>query len=191
MPFAATYGNHDFQCGILPDEQDDIYREFPGCLNPEADVAGGSPLAIEPGTFALPVLSSDGSEHVAMGVMLVNSGDYAGKPEENDAQYPRYVAHSRGLDLADSDGYGTPSAEAIAWLGDVQRTLAERNGDGEPVPSITFQHIPPQEFYDCLTEVGMDAERRGGRPQLRWALLRAQRRRMPAGVTARRGDRLR
>ncbi len=30
-----------------------------------------------------------------MGVMLVNSGDYAGKPEENDAQYPRYVAHSR------------------------------------------------------------------------------------------------
>jgi len=58
-----------------------------------------------------------------MGVMLVNSGDYAGKPEENDAQYPRYVAHSRGLDLADSDGYGTPSAEAIAWLGDVQRTL--------------------------------------------------------------------
>ena len=85
VPFAATYGNHDFQCGILPDEQDDIYREFPGCLNPEADVAGGSPLAIEPGTFALPVLSSDGSEHVAMGVMLVNSGDYAGKPEENDA----------------------------------------------------------------------------------------------------------
>lgn len=153
VPFAATYGNHDFQCGILPDEQDDIYREFPGCLNPEADVAGGSPLAIEPGTFALPVLSSDGSEHVAMGVMLVNSGDYAGNPEENDAQYPRYVAHSRGLDLADSDGYGTPSAEAIAWLGDVQRTLAERNGDGEPVPSITFQHIPPQEFYDCLTEV--------------------------------------
>lgn len=153
VPFAATYGNHDFQCGILPDEQDDIYREFPGCLNPEADAADGSPLAIEPGTFALPVLSSDGSEHVAMGVMLVNSGDYAGKPEENDAQYPRYVAHSRGLDLADSDGYGTPSAEAIAWLGDVQRTLAERNGDGEPVPSITFQHIPPQEFYDCLTEV--------------------------------------
>ncbi len=51
VPFAATYGNHDFQCGILPDEQDDIYREFPGCLNPEADAAGGSPLAIEPGTF--------------------------------------------------------------------------------------------------------------------------------------------
>ena len=45
VPFAATYGNHDFQCGILPDEQDDIYREFPGCLNPEADAAGGSHTA--------------------------------------------------------------------------------------------------------------------------------------------------
>jgi hypothetical protein len=30
IPFAATYGNHDFQCGILPDEQDDMYREFAG-----------------------------------------------------------------------------------------------------------------------------------------------------------------
>ena len=28
VPFAATYGNHDFQCGILADEQDDIYREY-------------------------------------------------------------------------------------------------------------------------------------------------------------------
>ncbi|MBW3079741.1 metallophosphoesterase family protein [Bifidobacterium simiiventris] len=145
VPFAATYGNHDFQCGILADEQDDIYREYPGCLNP-AD-------SLEPGTFALPVAASDGSGRVAMGVTMINSGDYAGKPEENDAQYPRYVANSRGLDLADSDGYGTPSDEAVAWLGDVQRDFATRNGDGKPVPTIAFQHIPPQEFYDCLTEV--------------------------------------
>ncbi|MBW3093061.1 metallophosphoesterase family protein [Bifidobacterium sp. 82T10] len=150
VPFAATYGNHDFQCGILADEQDDIYREYPGCMNPKP---GASELAIEPGTFALPVESSDGSGRVAMSVTLINSGDYAGKPEENDAQYPRYVANSRGLDLADSDGYGTPSDEAVAWLGDVQRELAERNGDGKPVPTIAFQHIPPQEFYDCLKEV--------------------------------------
>ncbi|KFI47958.1 metallophosphoesterase family protein [Bifidobacterium amazonense] len=150
VPFAATYGNHDFQCGILADEQDDIYREYPGCMNP---APGTSELAIEPGTFALPIESSDGSGRVAMSVTLVNSGDYAGKPEENDAQYPRYVANSRGLDLADSDGYGTPSDKAVAWLGDVQRSLATRNGDGKPVPTIAFQHIPPQEFYDCLKEV--------------------------------------
>ena len=85
VPFAATYGNHDFQCGILADEQDGIYREFPGCLNPVD--------SLEPGTFALPIEASDGSGRVAMSVMMVNSGDYAGKPEENDAQYPAYVVN--------------------------------------------------------------------------------------------------
>ena len=35
----------------------------------------------------------------------------------------------------------------------MQRSLAERNGDGWPVPAIAFQHIPPQEFYQCLKEV--------------------------------------
>ena len=145
VPFAATYGNHDFQCGILADEQDGIYREFPGCLNPVD--------SLEPGTFALPIEASDGSGRVAMSVMMVNSGDYAGKPEENDTQYPAYVVNPRGLDLADSDGYGTPSPEAIDWLGAVQSELGERNGDGKPVPAIAFQHIPPQEFYDCLKEV--------------------------------------
>lgn len=175
IPFAATYGNHDFQCGILPDEQDDIYREFPGCLNPPAtrhsSVSTNRPstmtsndkqttpseddhaLALEPGTFALPIVSSDGSGRIAMSVMMVNSGDYAGKPEENDAQYPAYAVNSRGLDLADSDGYGTPSPEAITWLETVQRTLGRMNGDNQPVPAIAFQHIPPQEFYDCLREV--------------------------------------
>ena len=130
VPFAATYGNHDFQCGILADEQDGIYREFPGCLNPV-----DSP---EPGTFALPIEASDGSGRVAMSVMMVNSGDYAGKPEENDAQYPAYVVNPRGLDLADSDGYGTPSPEAIDWLGAVQSELGERKNS--TIASKRFPH---------------------------------------------------
>lgn len=180
IPFAATYGNHDFQCGILADEQDDIYREFSGCMNPVAD---SSPLALEPGTFAIPIEASDGSGRIAMSVMMVNSGDYAdnafdgdrsfsndcehagntGKPgntvgntaggRESLTSYAKYASNSRGWDLADSDGYGTPSPEAIEWLKQVQRELGERNGDGSAVPAIAFQHIPPQEFYDCLREV--------------------------------------
>ena len=127
---------HDFQCGILADEQDDIYREFSGCMNP---VAGSSPLALEPGTFAIPIEASDGSGRIAMSVMMVNSGDYAdnafdgdrsfsndcehagntGKPgntvgntaggRESLTSYAKYASNSRGWDLADSDGYGTPS----------------------------------------------------------------------------------
>lgn len=155
IPFAATYGNHDFQCGVLADDQDDIYREFSGCMNP---VAGSSPLALEPGTFALPIEASDGSGRIAMSVMMVNSGDYAEQPandannadHESIASYAKYASNSRGWDLADSDGYGTPSPEAIEWLRTVQCEFGARNGDGRAVPAIAFQHIPPQEFYDCL-----------------------------------------
>lgn len=157
IPFAATYGNHDFQCGILADEQDDIYREFSGCMNP---VAGSSPLALEPGTFAIPIEASDGSKRIAMSVMMVNSGDYADNAFDGDCSisdgcervgdtdksgntvgntaggresltsYAKYASNSRGWDLADSDGYGTPSPEAIEWLKQVQRELGRRNGDG-------------------------------------------------------------
>lgn len=42
IPFAVTYGNHDFQCGLSTAELDRIYREFPGCLNPDPDQAAGS-----------------------------------------------------------------------------------------------------------------------------------------------------
>ncbi|HAH53409.1 MAG TPA: metallophosphatase, partial [Bifidobacterium sp.] len=89
IPFAATYGNHDFQCGILADEQDGIYREFSGCMNP---VAGSSPLALEPGTFALPIESSDGSGRIAMSVMMVNSGDYADADDSDAADGTQSVA---------------------------------------------------------------------------------------------------
>ena len=161
IPFAATYGNHDFQCGILTDEQDDIYREFSGCMNP---VAGSSPLALEPGTFAIPIEASDGSGRIAMSVMMVNSGDYADNAFDGDrgisndcehvgdtgksgntvgnaaggreslTSYAKYASNSRGWDLADSDGYGTPSPEAIEWLKQVQRELG---GSGDRVPAYS------------------------------------------------------
>lgn len=126
IPFAATYGNHDFQCGVGVEEQNDMYREFAGCLNPPAASAGSDPLCCEPGTFAIPVRSADGSR-LAMSIMLVNSGDFA-----------------------PGGGYGSPSDKAVSWLGEVQ---SELRGTGSAVPSIVFQHIPTHEFYKCLRRV--------------------------------------
>ena len=37
IPWAVTYGNHDFQCGLNNAELDGIYREFPGCVNPPSE----------------------------------------------------------------------------------------------------------------------------------------------------------
>jgi hypothetical protein len=134
IPFAATYGNHDFQCGLLADEQDDMYRAFPGCLNPvSATATDGSGtesadgLACEPGTFALAVRSSDGSRR-ALGITLINSGDYA-----------------------ETGGYGCASSRALAWLETLQQKLSR--GQSETVPSIAFQHIPVPEYYRCLRKV--------------------------------------
>lgn len=152
IPFAATYGNHDFQCGVLAEEQDDMYREFKGCLNPR--LTQRNKLAKEAGTFALPIRSSVG-KRIAMSVVMVNSGDYASddRKQTDTVEQQEYAKDTRSWDLADSDGYGNPSLEALDWLGTVQQTLGRMNRDRKPVPTIAFQHIPPQEFYDCLKEV--------------------------------------
>ena len=34
VPWAVTYGNHDFQCGLSNAQLDAVYHEFKGCLNP-------------------------------------------------------------------------------------------------------------------------------------------------------------
>lgn len=141
IPFAVTYGNHDFQCGVDVDEQDELYRSFPGCLNPSAPrpydpdapasgerYAAAQPetgaLACEAGTFFLPVAASDGDGN-AMGIALVNSGDFD-----------------------PAGGYGAPSARAVDWLHRAKRGMTAA---GAPLPTIAFQHIPPQEIYDCLS----------------------------------------
>ncbi|KAB8287380.1 metallophosphoesterase [Bifidobacterium avesanii] len=135
IPFAVTYGIHDFQCGLDNAELDAIYREFPGCLNPETTAANpavarrqpGSGLpdqsiyACEPGTFALPVKDENG-ERTVLGLALVDSGDYARE-----------------------GGYGTPSAAALSFLRRVPTLVGAR--------TLAFQHTPLPQFYRLLKPV--------------------------------------
>ena len=145
IPWAVTYGNHDFQCGLDDAELDAMYREFPGCVNPPRQwetsdardvvpgdlesgaIKGVGPLpdqvvfACEPGTFALPVMDAERTRNV-LGLVLVNSGDYA-----------------------HGGGFGTPSADALRFL----RELLERIG----AESMVFQHMPLPEYYDVLRPV--------------------------------------
>lgn len=137
IPFAVTYGNHDFQCGLDVAELDDIYREFPGCLNPSVTVdedgcirpctmpLSGLPdeqiLPCEPGTFALPVMDQD-QTHNVLGLVVLNSGDYARE-----------------------GGYGVPSDNALKFLRDVPQWVGTR--------SLVFQHMPLPQYYDLLKAV--------------------------------------
>ncbi|BDR54144.1 hypothetical protein KIMH_02550 [Bombiscardovia apis] len=136
IPFAVTYGNHDFQCGLDTDQMDAIYREFPGCLNPESNASSRPDLprplpasqmadqkayVCEPGTFALPVADAQGQKQL-MSLVLVDSGDY-------DRQ----------------GGYGSPSRRALDFL------LQVPSFNGKP--SMAFQHMPIPQFYQLLQPV--------------------------------------
>ncbi|MCI1832625.1 MAG: metallophosphoesterase family protein [Bifidobacterium sp.] len=135
VPWAVTYGNHDFQCGLDNAQMDALYREFPGCLNPESTVArpdrprtqpgSGLPrqqiIPCEPGTFALPVMDVDRTRNV-LGLVLLDSGDYA-----------------------HSGGYGAPSGKAMDFLRQLPELIHAK--------SLVFQHIPLRQHYRLLKEV--------------------------------------
>ena len=139
IPWAVTYGNHDFQCGLDPAELDAIYRQFPGCMNAEAVVSQSgrprclpdSPLpdqplyACEPGSLALPVSDLD-REHTVIGLVLINSGDYAR-----------------------TGGYGSPSPESLRFLEHLPGMLHAR--------SMLFQHFALHQYYRLLKEVSPTA----------------------------------
>lgn len=141
IPWAVTYGNHDFQCGLDNAEMDAIYREFPGCLNPESTAARSDRprtqpssglqdqliFPCEPGTFALPVTDVERRRNV-LGLVLLDSGDY-----------------SR------TGGYGSPSDRALDFLAQVPELVAAQ--------SMVFQHIPLPQYYSLLKEVSSTSAR--------------------------------
>ena len=147
IPWAVTFGNHDFQCGLGNAEIESICREFPGCLNP--DPAGRQAeqylpsqrvFACEPGTFALPVSDVDHTTSV-LGLVLLDSGDYAR-----------------------SGGYGSPSAEALRFLAEVPKAMRAQSQEigrsQEPaVPCMVFQHFPVQQYYQLLKPAAANAAR--------------------------------
>ena len=141
IPFAVTYGNHDFQCGLSNDDLDAIYRTIPGCVNPAPAAVADAAAPVDPtpvavpvsglpdqrvypcaaGTFALPVMDADRAGNV-LTIAVADSGDYS-----------------------EEGGYGRPSARTMAFLRRVQALTGAR--------FLTFQHMPVPQFYDLLKPV--------------------------------------
>lgn len=127
IPWAVTYGNHDFQCGLSNAELDAIYREFPGCVNPPSDVLPKQTVYTcdVPGTFALPVQDAGRTRNV-LGLVIIDSGDYV-----------------------HGGGFGTPTPEVLEFL----RAVPSRIG----AKSMVFQHMPLPEYYHVLKPVAANA----------------------------------
>ncbi|MCR5484307.1 MAG: metallophosphoesterase family protein [Clostridiales bacterium] len=121
IPFAATFGNHDPQARIPLDKQMEIYKRYKSFVETDDDLVYGA------GTYALPIMSSDGKEP-AFNIYIVDSGSYA--PE---------------------GGYASVEKEKIEWYKKTRDKFLEKYG--HYIPSFMFQHIPVHEMYDILEKV--------------------------------------
>lgn len=177
IPWAVTFGNHDFQCGLGNAEIESICREFPGCLNP--DPTGDESNAGSADSAEI-VDSAKGTDSARLQaeqylpsqrVFACESGTFALPVSDVD-----HTTSVLGLvlldsgDYAHSGGYGSPSAEALRFLAKVPGMMAaqsqEQVGSHETaqsqeqaVPCMVFQHFPVQQYYQLLKPAAANAAR--------------------------------
>ncbi len=123
IPFAITFGNHDGQTGEPKEVLFDLFRKIPGFINTNESGATGV------GNCYSPVYDREGKKPV-FNMWFIDSGDRA-----QDG----------------SGGYAWVDDSQIAWYEKNSDELKKEN-DGNPVPSLVFQHIPVCEEYLLLKE---------------------------------------
>jgi hypothetical protein len=155
IPFAITYGNHDFQCGLSTAELDKIYRSFPGCLNPDPrEDSSSARQGCEPGTFALPVWDLPSITDRQISIRTARAVQYpqAARRQGWSAEQSQWPVMSLVLlnsgDYSREGGYGSPSARALAWLAHLKHDPLFEHAD----PTV-FQHFPIPQYYRLLTPV--------------------------------------
>ena len=123
VPFAYTPGNHDHDKDDMVStlEQMQVFNEFEYNVWDETKTN-------DPGTYNIPVMSSDGSR-MALNVYMIDSQNKSGL----------------------ANGYTGPNPETVEWYKAKSDELKAANG-GKVVPSLVFQHVPVSEIYQCLTK---------------------------------------
>ena len=123
VPFAYTPGNHDHDKDDMVStlEQMQVFNEFEYNVWDETKTN-------DPGTYNIPIMSSDGSR-MALNVYMIDSQNKSGL----------------------ANGYTGPNPESVEWYKAKSDELRAANG-GKVVPSLVFQHVPVWEIYQCLTK---------------------------------------
>ena len=120
VPFTFVFGNHDAE-DVSKEYHYSIYSSFSNCYAYDA-----VPEMYGMGTHNLPIYSADGSK-VAFNLWMFDSNMY------NE----------------EKGGYDHIHEDQLQWYVDASNVLKELNG-GEPVPSMAFQHIVPNEAVDYV-----------------------------------------
>ncbi len=129
IPFAVIFGSKDTKSGVSKDKQLEIYKSISGCLTGTENVSTSGN-----GVYNITIKSST-SECDAFSLWFFDSCS----------------------PLGDDDTLFKPSAQKQAesqnqWYETKSELLKEGN-DGEPLPSLVFQHEPVPEIYDLLEKV--------------------------------------
>ena len=155
VPFAITFGNHDYEHGIAIDDMFALYKKYGGayCVSEDDD-----PALFGCGTCSLPVYANDGSR-VAYNVYCFDSGsevitDYAAMKKD-----PSLLPEARFADARVSQ-YDSVHPDQIAWYRAKAAALKEENG-GKYVPSVVFQHIIVQEIFGAFWREAKENDSKG------------------------------
>ena len=149
IPWAVTFGNHDFQCGLSNAEIESICREFPGCVNP-GPTGGESGLGGANSVGSMDSAEDAGFVQLRSESYLPNQRVFACEPGTfalpvADVDHTMSVLGLVLLDSGDyarSGGYGSPSAAALQFLADMPKDACAIAGNwaiagtGGPVHGI-------------------------------------------------------
>lgn len=177
IPWAVTFGNHDFQCGLSNAEIEGICREFPGCLNPdsagaESNAGNANSAEIMDSAKSMDPARLQSEQFLpSQRVFACEPGTFALPVSDVD-----HTTSVLGLvlldsgDYAHSGGYGSPSAEALRFLAEVPEMMATQSqkqagshetaqSQEKAVPCMVFQHFPVQQYYQLLKPTAANAAR--------------------------------
>lgn len=166
IPFAVTYGNHDFQCGLDNAQLDSIYREFPGCLNVVPDDSTADKSAADDSdivkTGTIEVVSETDRTQSSGGTYAIPTAQAAPMSGLPDQRVYPFAPGTFALPVMDVDRTRTVLALVVADSGDYspeggyarpdQRTLNFLYSVPEMLgaKSLVFQHMPVPQYYDLL-----------------------------------------
>lgn len=177
IPWAVTFGNHDFQCGLSNAEIEGICREFPGCLNPdsagaESNAGNANSAEIMDSAKSMDPARLQAEQYLpSQRVFACEPGTFA--LPVSDVDHTTSVLGLVLLDSGDyarSGGYGSPSAEALRFLAEVPEMMATQSqkqagshetaqSQEKAVPCMVFQHFPVQQYYQLLKPTAANAAR--------------------------------